>query len=89
MNIRNIVLARLEQAVAEHSPMPFPEEMDDDVEMDVETKGGVTRGGGPSVTPQCAKLRPRERNHVTTYHVTRGRVEHKLSSVYNGGWELA
>ena len=33
MNIRNIVLARLHQAVAEHSPMPFPEEMDDDVEL--------------------------------------------------------
>jgi acyl carrier protein len=35
MNIRNIVLARLEQAVAEHSPMPFPEEMDDDFELDM------------------------------------------------------
>ena len=35
MNIRNIVLTRLEQAVAEHSLMPFPEEMDDDVELDV------------------------------------------------------
>ena len=35
MNIRNIVLARLEQAVAEHSPMPFPKEMDDDVELDM------------------------------------------------------
>ena len=35
MNIRNIVFARLEQAVAEHSPMPFPEEMDDDVELDM------------------------------------------------------
>ena len=35
MNIRNIVLTRLEQAVAEHSPMPFPEEMDDDVELDM------------------------------------------------------
>ena len=35
MNIRNIVLNRLEQAVAEHSPMPFPEEMDDDVELDM------------------------------------------------------
>ena len=35
MNIRNIVLARLEQAVAEHSPMPFPEEIDDDIELDI------------------------------------------------------
>ena len=35
MNIRNIVLARLELAVAEHSPMPFPKEMDDDDELDV------------------------------------------------------
>lgn len=35
MNIRNIVLVRLEKAVAEHSPMPFPEEMDDDTELDM------------------------------------------------------
>ena len=35
MNIRNIVLTRLEQAVNENSPMPFPEEMDDDVELDM------------------------------------------------------
>ena len=35
MNIRNIILARLKNAVAEHSPMPFPEEMDDDSELDV------------------------------------------------------
>ena len=35
MNIRNIVLKRLEQAVAEHSPMPLPEEMDDDIELDM------------------------------------------------------
>ena len=46
-------------------------------------------GGGPSVSPYRAKLRPRERIHVSTYHVTHGRVEHKRSSVYNGGWELA
>ena len=46
-------------------------------------------GGGPSVSPYRAKLRPRERIHVSTYHVTHGRVEHKLSSVYNAGWELA
>ena len=35
MNIRKIVLARLEQAVAEHSPMPFPEQIDDDIELDI------------------------------------------------------
>ena len=35
MKIRNIVLARLEQSVAEHSPMPFPEEIDDDFELDM------------------------------------------------------
>ena len=35
MNIRNIGLNRLEQAVVEHSPMPFPDEMDDDVELDI------------------------------------------------------
>ena len=35
MNIRNIVLNRLEQAVAEHSPMTFPEEVDDDIELDM------------------------------------------------------
>ena len=35
MNIRNIIFTRLKKAVAEHSPMPFPEEMDDDSELDV------------------------------------------------------
>ena len=35
MNIRNIVLARLERAVAEHSPMPFPVNIDDDIELDI------------------------------------------------------
>ena len=35
MNIRNIVLSRLKNAVAEHSPMPFPEVIDDDSELDV------------------------------------------------------
>ena len=35
MNTRNIVLTRLKNAVAEHSPMPFPEEIDDDSELDV------------------------------------------------------
>ena len=31
----NIIIAKLEQAVAEHSPMTFPEEMDDDIELDM------------------------------------------------------
>ena len=35
MNIRNIVLNRLEKAVAEHSPMTFPKEIDDDIELDM------------------------------------------------------
>ena len=35
MNIRNIVITRLKNAVAEHSPMPFPEVIDDDSELDV------------------------------------------------------
>ena len=35
MNIRNIVLTRLKNAVAEHSAMPFPEVIDDDSELDV------------------------------------------------------
>ena len=35
MSIRDIVLARLSEAVAAHSPMPFPDEMDDDDELDV------------------------------------------------------
>ena len=35
MNIRNIVLNRLEEAVTEHSPMTFPEEIDDDFELDM------------------------------------------------------
>ena len=35
MSIREIVLARLAEAVAAHSPMPFPDEMDDDDELDV------------------------------------------------------
>ena len=37
MNIRNIVLNRLEEAVTEHSPMKFPEEIDDDIELDIFT----------------------------------------------------
>ena len=35
MDIRKIVLVRLEQAVVEHSPMPFPKDIDDDVELDM------------------------------------------------------
>ena len=35
MDLRNIVLARLEKAVAEHSPMPFPQDMEDEDELDV------------------------------------------------------
>ena len=35
MSIRDIVLARLSEAVAAHSPMPFPDEMEDDDELDV------------------------------------------------------
>ena len=35
MNIRNMVLNRLKEAVAENSPMPFPNEMDDDFELDM------------------------------------------------------
>ena len=35
MDIRKIVLNKLEQAVVEHSLMPFPDEMDDDVELDI------------------------------------------------------
>ena len=35
MNIRNIVLNRLEEAVTEHSPMTFPEEINDDFELDM------------------------------------------------------
>ena len=35
MDLRNIVLARLEKAVAAHSPMPFPQDMEDEDELDV------------------------------------------------------
>ena len=35
MDIRKIVLNKLKQAVVEHSPMPFPDEMDDDAELDM------------------------------------------------------
>ena len=35
MNVRNIVRNQLERAVIEHSPMPFPESIEDDDELDV------------------------------------------------------
>ena len=35
MDIRKIVFDRLREAVAENSPMPFPENLDDDDELDV------------------------------------------------------
>ena len=35
MELRKIVLTRLEKAVAEHSPMPFPKDIDDEDELDV------------------------------------------------------
>ena len=35
MELRKIVLTRLEKAVAEHSPMPFPLDINDDDELDV------------------------------------------------------
>ena len=35
MNIRNVVRNQLERTVAEHSPMPFPEDIEDDDELDV------------------------------------------------------
>ena len=35
MELRKIVLTRLEKAVAEHSPMPFPKDIDDEYELDV------------------------------------------------------
>ena len=35
LSIHKIVHARLAEAVAEHSPMPFPDDIDDDEELDV------------------------------------------------------
>ena len=35
MNIRDICKDKLAAVVAEHSPMPFPDEIDDDDELDV------------------------------------------------------
>ena len=35
MSIRDICKTKLEAVVAEHSPMPFPDDIDDDEELDV------------------------------------------------------
>jgi len=35
VTLRDIIQARLAQAVAEHSPMPFPDTIDDDDELDI------------------------------------------------------
>ncbi|MEP0942783.1 MAG: hypothetical protein ABJH63_01555 [Rhizobiaceae bacterium] len=35
MSVRETVQKRLAEAVAEHSPMPFPESIDDDDELDI------------------------------------------------------
>ena len=35
MNTRNIVQGQLKRVVAKHSPMPFPEEIEDDDELDL------------------------------------------------------
>ena len=35
MSTRDIVQARLAEAVAKHSPMPFPDAIDDDDELDI------------------------------------------------------
>ena len=35
VEIRKLVLTRLAEAVAEHSPMPFPDTIDDDDELDI------------------------------------------------------
>ena len=55
---------------------------------DAQTRLGL-RGGGSQRIAVSRQIEARERIHVSTYHVTQGRVEHKRSSVYNGGWELA
>jgi acyl carrier protein len=34
MNVRNVVQNQLQRVVAEHSPMPFPEDIEDDDELD-------------------------------------------------------
>lgn len=35
MSIRNIVQTKLSEVVAQHSPMPFPDAIDDDDELDI------------------------------------------------------
>ena len=35
MNVRNVVHDQLKRVVAEHSPMPFPENIEDDDELDL------------------------------------------------------
>ncbi len=35
MNVRNIVHDQLKRMVAEHSPMPFPKDIEDDCELDL------------------------------------------------------
>lgn len=35
MKLRNVVQNQLKRVVAEHSPMPFPQDIDDDDELDV------------------------------------------------------
>ena len=34
MNVRNVVQNQLQRVVAEHSPMPFPKNIEDDDELD-------------------------------------------------------
>ena len=35
MDIRNVTQSQLKRVVAEHSPMPFPENIEDDDELDL------------------------------------------------------
>ena len=35
MDIRNVIKSQLKRVVAEHSPMPFPENIEDDDELDL------------------------------------------------------
>jgi acyl carrier protein len=35
MDIRNVIQSQLKRVVAEHSPMPFPENIEDDDELDL------------------------------------------------------
>ena len=43
MDIRNVIQSQLERVVAEHSPMPFPENIEDDDELDLFGQRGPTR----------------------------------------------